>query len=149
MQSHELYARLRLVVHCSLATELVGLHILPNLVSRHLEWIDVAVVGLTIGKDDISSIDLTAINAFVAHTFSDEAIEGTYHRVANIWVEIPRAESIGNLTEPGLTSDDLGVHIFVSNDVDVTPPTVKHVAIVLMVHAHIEQVHGWKMASCR
>ena len=138
MQSHELYARLQLVVRCSLATELVGLQILPDLVGRHLEWIDVAVVRLAIGKDDIPSLYFTAINAFVAHTFSDEAIEGTNHCVANIWVKIPRAESIGNLTEPGLSSDDLGVHIFVSNDVDITPPTVKHVVIVLMVHAHIE-----------
>ena len=50
---------------------------------------------------------------------------------------------------PDLTSNQFWVHVIVRNDVHVVPPSIEEVVVVLVVHSHIENVHGRQMARCR
>lgn len=131
----------------SITTQLVSLHILPDLVRRHSERVNIAIVGLAIVEDYVASLHLGAIDLLVAHGLGDESIKFADHRVSSVRVHIPLAQRVGDLSEPGLTSDHLWVYVIVGNDIHVIPPTIEQVVVVLIVHAHVEHVHSGQMAS--
>lgn len=130
-------------------TELIGLHVLPNLVRSHSEGVHVAVVGLTVVEDYITRFYLRAVNCLVAHGLSNETIELANHRVSSVRVDIPLTKCVCNLTKPGAATDELRVHIIVSDDVHIVPPTVEQIVVELVVHAHIKDVHCGQVASSR
>ena len=136
-----------LVIVNSITTELISLHILPNLGRRHSEGVNVTIVGLSIVEDYITGLNSGTINLLVAHGLRDEAIKFADHGVSSIWFNVPGAEGISNLTEPNLTSNKLWVDSIVGDDVHVIPPTIEKIVVELVMHTHVEDVHGWQMAS--
>ena len=129
--------------------QLIGLHILPNLLRGHREGIHVAVVGMAIVEDYVASLHLCAIDRLVAHGFRDEAVKFADHLVASVGVNVPLAQRVSDLSMPDLTSDHLWVDVLVGNDVHVVPPAVEKIVIPLVVHAHIKHVHRGQVAGCR
>ena len=132
------------------STKFIGLHILPDFVRSDSEWVNIHIIGTAIVSNNVSGMDLRAIDSFVAHTFSNVTIILADHSVSGVRVEIPCSKSVCDLAEPGLSTNHLRVHVLVSNDVHIVPPTVEQIVIPLLVHTHIHQVHRGQVASsCR
>ena len=70
------------------ATQFISLHILPNLRRCHREWVNVAIVSLSIVEDNVASRHRFTINLLVAHRFGDEAVKFADHRVSSVWVDL-------------------------------------------------------------
>lgn len=129
------------------ATQFISLHILPNLSRCHREWVNVAIVSLSIVEDNVASRHRFTINLLVAHRFGDEAVKFADHRVSSVWVDVPRAKRVSNLSKPDLASNHLWVDSIVRDDVHVIPPTIEKVVVELIVHSHVEHVHRWQVAG--
>ena len=70
-----------------------------------------------------------------------------YSLVARVRVDVNFSKAISDFTEPGLSANELGRNIVVSDDVHITPPSVKQVMVPLVVHTHFNEVHGGKVAG--
>ena len=90
---------------------------------------------------------LRAVNFLVAHGFGNEAIILADHQVSSVRVDVPRAKGVGNLAVPDFTSDQFWVDVIVCDNVHILPEAVEHLVVVLIVHAHVEDIHGGQVAG--
>mmetsp|Transcript_20733 Transcript_20733/g.14868 ORF Transcript_20733/g.14868 Transcript_20733/m.14868 type:complete len:207 (-) Transcript_20733:965-1585(-) len=136
-----------MVFTMSTLCDLILLYVSPHSVGCHKEWILVLGVILSIGKLDIASANLRSIDFLIAHSFSKESVPLFNHLVAYIRLYIPLTKSVSNFTVPCLTTNILRVDVFISDNVKIVPVSVKEVIVPLVVHSHLDQVHGWQVAS--
>ena len=59
--------------------ELIRLHVIPDLSSGNCERIDVDVVRIAVTKQDVSRVDLAAVDRFVAHSLGDVGVKVADH----------------------------------------------------------------------
>lgn len=77
----------------------------------------------------------------------NKVIELFDHIESLVRINIPLSKSVCNFSMPGFTSNQFWVDVIVGDNVHVVPPSVDKIMVPLMVHAHLDKIHSWEMAS--
>jgi hypothetical protein len=106
------------------------------------------IVYLAVIENEISGADNSAIKRLVGHCVLEEVLHLTDHVITNLRLDVPFSKGIGNFTEPSFTSNVFRIEGIVSHNIKGSPPSVVQVAEPLVMHSHVNQDHGRKVACC-
>ena len=116
--------------------------------SGHLsEGVLELVISVAVFEDEVSRADNRAVERLVGKRVLQEVLHLADHVVAHLRLDVPLAQGVCDLAEPGLATDVLGVKRLISHDVQWCPPSVVQVTEPLMVHSHVNQHHCGQVAS--
>ena len=130
----------------SAAAELVVLNIGPEVTGDLPERVLELVISLTISQHKVSGMHSSTIEGLIRKGVLKEVLLFPDHVVADLGLDVPLAKGVSNLAEPCLSSNKFRVKAIVGNYVNRGPPSIVQVTEPLMMHSHLDEAHGGKVA---